>query len=286
MKVCKEYQCEEEAAPARSRCWHHYYIHRNGGALSAAPEGFKMLMIDIETTPTLAWTWDIWNVNIGINQIVRPGGMMCFASKWYGQKEVDFYSEWEQGKDRMVLEAWRLLDESDVVCHFYGSRFDVPHLNTEFLKQGFPPPSPFKQIDLKLAVSKRFKLVSNKLQFVSQVLELEGKEEHEGFPLWTKCMDRDPDALERMESYNRRDVTLLEEVYEVLLPWIPGHPNRNLYTEGAGCPRCGCGADQLVESGYAYTNLSMFKQYRCLRCSTFFRSCKREVGVALQESTL
>src|SRR6185503_1772817 len=103
-----------------------------------------------------------------------------------------------------------------------------------------------KQIDLKLAVAKRFKFTSNKLQFVSEVLGLEGKEEHEGFPLWSKVMAGDTDAQRRMESYNKRDVELLTEVYEVLLPWIPGHPHRSLYSGLGGCPDCGC-EDELQE---------------------------------------
>lgn len=285
MRLCREEGCSSPAEHKQSRCSPHRNERRRSRGRNFLPlEGAKILFVDIETTPSLVWTWDIWNVNIGIDQIVKPGGMMCFAAKWQGLGDVQFFSEWDDGSEDMVLQAWKLLDDADIVIHFYGSRFDIPHLNTEFLKLGFPPPSPFKQIDLKMAVSKKFKLVSNKLQFVSTVLGLEGKEEHEGFPLWTKCMDRDPDALERMESYNRRDVTLLEEVYEILLPWIPSHPSRHLYEVGAGCPTCGANVEVIVEAGYATTKLSKFKQFRCTVCGSFFRSSRREEGVSIQES--
>lgn len=298
MKKCKEENCSNEAAPGRSRCYSDYGKKRrkeNNSIKPKSPDGkMKILMLDIETTPDKAYTWGIWNINIGVNQIIEPGGLLCFAAKWYGQDEIEFYSEWKDSTLNMVLEAWRLLDECDVVVHFYGSRFDIPHLNTSFLKEGFPPPSPFKQIDLKMTVGKQFKFTSNKLQFVSEVLGLEGKEEHEGFGLWDKVMNEgqkyaieiQTDAQNRMESYNKRDVILLDEVYEAVLPWIPNAPNRHLYEEGRGCPTCGADTEFMVDAGYYYTKLSKFKQFRCHICNSYFRSSKRTTGVKIQEAVI
>lgn len=294
-KLCKEENCTKEAAPGRSRCYSDYGKKRRREAASLKPKSFdspfKLLFVDIETKPTIAYTWSLFKANIGVNQIIEPGGMICFSACWFGhEEEMEFYSDWKDGHDRMVLKAWELLDQADAVCHYYGSRFDVPHINSEFLLRGFPPPSPFKQIDLKMAVSKQFRFPSNKLQFVSQVLGLEGKEEHEGFGLWQKCLDPDhsdhDDALLRMESYNKRDVELLSELYEVLLPWLPNHPNRHLYQDGLGCPTCGADVEYLYDADYYYTKLSKFKQVRCSMCNSYFRNSKREAGVKIQESML
>lgn len=298
MKICKEENCLREAAPKRSRCYSCYGKKRRKDAKvirPKAPDGkMRVLMIDIETTPDKSYHWSRWNTNIGINQTIEAGGLLCFASKWYGQDGIEFYSRWNDGDLQMALESWRLLNECDVVVHFYGSRFDIPHLNTHFLKHGFPPPSPFKQIDLKLAVGKQFKFSSNKLEFVSRVLGLEGKEEHEGFPLWDKVMNENDkyseeievDAKKRMTSYNKRDVFLLDECLEALLPWIPNFPNRRLYEGGNGCPTCGADAEFILQDGYYYTKLSKFLQYRCQVCDSWFRSTRREQGVSLQEAVL
>lgn len=290
MKLCKD--CEQsERAPGRSRCYRCYGRKRRASeAERQYPEGFRLLHLDIETRPTVAYTWGLFKTTIGINQILKPGGMMCFAASWHGSDEMEFYSEWHNGQQGMVLEAWRLLDSADAVCHYYGSAFDVKHLNAEFLMQGFPPPRPYRQIDLKLAVAKQFRFPSNKLQFVAEVLGLEGKEEHEGFSLWAKCLDKEhpdhADALTRMESYNRRDVELLKECYEILLPWLPSHPSRHLYEDGRGCPNCGADADYMVDAGYYTTSLSKFKQFRCFICSSYFRSSRREMGAKVQQSML
>lgn len=303
MKICKEDGCRNPKAEGRSRCFSCYgKTRRNEEKIirPKAPDGkIRILMLDIETTPDKNYTWGRFNVNIGINQTIETGAMVCFAAKWYGQEEIEFYSEWEHGFEGMVQEAWRLLNEADIVIHFYGSRFDIPHINTCCLILGFPPPKPFKQIDLKLQVGSRFKFSSNKLEFVSRVLGLEGKVEHEGFPLWDKLMNEtrrngekpfseevELDAKVRMEIYNKRDVFLLDEVYEAILPWITNHPHRHLYEDGRGCPTCGADAEFIQREGYAYTKLSKFKQFHCAVCDSWFRSNRREQGVSLQESVL
>lgn len=303
VKICKEDGCLKEAAPGRSRCYSDYGKKRRVEEKKIKPKSpdgkMKVLMLDIETTPDKSYHWGRWNQNIGINQTIETGAMVCFAAKWYGQDEIEFYADWQSGEEAMVAEAWRLLDEADVVVHFYGSKFDIPHMNTSFLRHGFPPPSPFKQIDLKMAVGGRFKFSSNKLEFVSRVLGLEGKVEHEGFPLWDKVMNEtrrngtkpfseevEADAKARMKVYNERDVFLLDEVYEALLPWIPNHPHRHLYEDGRGCPTCGASIEFMQREGYAYTKLSKFKQFRCIVCDSWFRSNRREQGVSLQESVL
>ncbi|SRR6266498_794693 len=292
IKLCKEDGCNSPKASGRSRCFSCYGKRRRKTEIERQfPEGYKLLFVDIETRPTEAYTWSLFKANIGVNQIIRPGGMMCFAATWSGSEHpMEFYSDWKDGHEGMVIRAWELLDQADAVCHYYGSAFDVKHLNAEFLLQGFPPPSPFKQIDLKLAVSKQFRFPSNKLQFVAEVLGLQGKEEHEGFNLWAKCLDEThPDhlnALARMESYNKRDVELLEECYEILLPWLPFVPNRHLYEMGRGCPACGANAEFVVDAGYYYTSLSKFTQFRCTVCDSYCRSSKRESGVKVQGSVL
>jgi len=79
----------------------------------------------------------------------------------------------------MIQAAHDLLSEADAVIHYNGNSFDMPWLHTEFLLAGMPPPEPYKNIDLLLAVRKRFRFVSNKLDYVTQAVGLEGKVHHE-----------------------------------------------------------------------------------------------------------
>jgi hypothetical protein len=239
-----------------------------------------VLLIDIETSPLKAYTWGMFDQNIGLNQLIEPTRMLCFAAKWLGEpkSKTMFFSEHAHGDD-MVPAAHALLDEADAVMHFNGKSFDIKHLNREFLQAALTPPSPYAQIDLLLAARSKFKFPSNKLQYISTALGLAGKVEHEGFPLWVKCMAGDAAAWRRMEKYNRQDVILLEELYHILLPWLPQIPNLQLYTETTGCPSCG--SEHIQRRGYAYTRLSKFRQFRCQACGSWFRSNKREAGATL-----
>jgi hypothetical protein len=285
-RACK-YGCGRAVEAGKSRC---RTCRRHDKAEQrpslVRPGGPRVLLIDIETSPNLVYTWGLWNQNIGINQIVEPTRMLCFAAKWLGEPGVMFHRATSDADQRsLVAAAYDLLDEADVVIHYYGSRFDVPHLYREFLVHELAPPSPFKQVDLKFAVSKRFKFPSNKLQFVSQAIGLSGKEETGGFDLWRGCMNGDSKSWKTMEKYNRRDVTLLEEVYEHLLPWIPNVPHRHLYDAGAGdCPNCG--GNDVYEAGLYRTPLSVFTKYRCTDCGSWFRSSKRVSGTTMQAAVL
>jgi len=237
---------------------------------------YKILIVDIETRPSLAYIWRVWQENIGVDQLIRSTEMFSWAAKWLGQDGVKFASTYHDGRKKMVQSIWKLLDEADAVLHFNGRKFDVPHIQREFLEAGLTPPSPYKQIDLIDAARKQFKFTSNRLAHVSKLLGLEGKVEHEGFPLWVKCMDNDPDAWERMKNYNIQDVLLLEELYYKMLPWLPNHPSLAAWAEDDVCPRCGS-ADR-HKRGFAYTAMGKFQQYCCNSCGSYHRSNKRLGG--------
>lgn len=243
----------------------------------------KILCIDIETTPNLGYFWGLWKQNIGLSQVVSNTEMLCFAAKWVGKPGMYFYSQHEHGKVQMAVKAWELLDQADVVMHYNGRTFDIPHLNREFLQAGFAPPAPYKQIDLLQVARKQFRFTSNKLQHVSKALGLEGKVQHEGFDLWVRCMAGDPKALRRMKIYNKQDVRLLEQMYEILQPWIPGHPNAGLYADSAQdvCPACG--SESLNPQGFAITATSRFQRWQCDDCGKWSRSGKRAGAVDIRE---
>ena len=139
------------------------------------------------------------------------------------------------------------------------------------------PPSPYKQIDL-LKTMRRARIASRKLDYVAQRFGIGRKTEHKGMPLWTACMNGDAQAWKLMEKYNRQDVHLLEELYEVVRPWIPHHPNHNNYGETHVCPKCG--GEKHQRRGYAVTTTRRYARFQCLGCGSWFRSPDCEPGRA------
>ena len=240
----------------------------------------KVLLWDLECSPHQVYTWGLFNQNISLSQVEKPGEVISFAAKWYQKSKVTFRSTFHDGKEAMLQSAWELLDEADALVSWNGKSFDTKTMNKEFILAGMTPPSPAAEIDLMLAVKKRARMLSNKLQFVSTAMGLEGKVQHEGFDLWRAVMDGDERAWARMKRYNIQDVRLLEDLYAKLLPWLPSHPNVTLFDEAAGCPKCG--SSNIQKRGFAYTQVSKFQQWACMACGGWFRSGKREAGADLR----
>lgn len=237
----------------------------------------KILLLDIETAPNIAYVWGLFDQNISHDQVKETSRILCWSAKWLGSSDVMFSSEWNDGQESMLMQMYELLAEADIVVHYYGSRFDIPVLNREFLKRRLPEPGAYAQIDLKILVARRFKFLSNKLAHVLQQLEL-GEKIKTDFELWVGCMDGDPKAQAEMERYNRNDVTKLEDAYMVLRPWLSGntHAPRLAVTPewpAHNCPVCEStkiAREGTVQPGIVYT----YPKYRCDDCGAQFRARK------------
>jgi predicted RNA-binding Zn-ribbon protein involved in translation (DUF1610 family) len=242
----------------------------------------NILLLDIERSPALADVWELFNVNISLNQLREPPGLLCWAAKWLGapREETYFRSDHIDGRAGMAVTAHQLLDQADAVVHWYGRRFDIPALNTEFVELGLRPPSPCQQIDLWQVVKRNFLFPSNKLDYVSRALGFSGKESTGGHQLWVDCMNGDEDAWERMEAYNKQDVWMLEEIYGRVQPWINQHPSYALKGDFV-CPKCG--SNQLQRRGTSRTLQSEYQRYQCLECGGWSRDVKRQNGAVLRE---
>ena len=161
----------------------------------------KLLALDIETAPATVYTFSLFKPVIGHNQVKDPGRILCFSAQWRGQKKVMFYSEHEHGQEEMLRVLHELLDEADVVLHYNGASFDIPWIEGELMLAGYPPPSPFRQIDLFQFFKRHSRLLSKKLDYVAHRFLDEQKVTHNGFQLWIDCMEGDEKAWKLMKKY-------------------------------------------------------------------------------------
>jgi hypothetical protein len=240
-------------------------------AAQAGPRQARILTIDIETRPITAHTWGLFNQNIGLNQIVDPGGVMCFAAKWVGERTVYFYSDHHDDHRTMLEHAHRLLSEADIVVGYNSDRFDLTKLQWEFAQAGMLPPRPYKTVDLLKVARARFGAPSRKLDFIAEHLGLGNKVHHQGFTLWTACMAGDGKAWDKMRRYNIGDVRLTERLYHRLLPWVPNHPNMQLILDDDGCCPT-CGGKRLKRDGETLTALTAYAMYQCTKCGARLRT--------------
>lgn len=232
----------------------------------------KVLLLDIETSPNLAYVWGIWEQNINLTNMVATSTVLCWSAKWLGEEHIMHDSLFESSPKQMLKGMHKLLDEADVVVHFNGKRFDIPTLNREFLMSGMRPPAPFKQIDILNVVRDKFRFLSNKLSFISKELKLGEKTKHNGIQLWVDCLAKKPEAWATMKKYNKQDVLLLERLYLKVLPWIEAHPNRAAFE---GSPVCtNCGQEHYQKRGTWTSRTTTYQKYVCLDCGTWFKKMK------------
>jgi hypothetical protein len=243
--------------------------------------GPRTLVLDIETFPLNAYVWRLYGEqNIGLSQLIDPGGPVMVGAKWLNEKPVKILTTHDATSDEFATQTQALLDEADVVITWNGDRFDIPHLNTVIRDGGLSAPSPFRSVDLFKIVKYTFKAPSNKLDYWAQAMGIGQKIKHDGFGLWLRCMDGDRKAWTQMATYCRQDVRLTEDIYHELRGkgWLRGAGPHAAMFDGApdGCPDCG--SHQYQKRGVARTKVSKYHRYQCTECGTWFR------GLRLAES--
>lgn len=253
----------------------------------------KILLLDIETAPIVAYVWDIWNQNVSNNQIVSDWFCLTWAAKWLFEKKV--YSAkltsseaLEQDDKRIMQSIWDMVNEADIIITHNGQKFDMRRLSTRFIIHGMPPPLPYQQIDTLLHVRRSFDMTSNKLDYVNKLLNLERKKDTGGFDLWAKCYKGDLKALHDMEKYNVQDVRILEETYLTIRAWIKPHPNVALFILDEKVERCPtCGSHDLAEQGKDYhTTVNVYEELRCNNCGATGRRRKSKLDIKQRRNIL
>ena len=179
-----------------------------------------------------------------------------------------FKSVHHHGKQAMLDELHKVMDEADVLIGWNSAAFDSKHIKREFIENGYLPPSPWKELDLMRIVRSQFKFPSNKLDYVAQKLGVGAKVKHSGFQLWLDCMAGNAKAWKEMKEYQIQDVNLLIDLYEILLPWITNHPHMGLdKSEPRSCRNCG--GTTISKWGYRYNATQKLQRYRCSDCGAY-----------------
>lgn len=241
----------------------------------------RTLFLDIETAPAHVLRFDDYSQpgSVPIEFEVEPPRMLCFAARFEGEKKTLYRGENVMSHEDMVISAWEMLNECEIMVTFNGSRFDIPWLNTEIKLAGLPAPSPYRSLDL-YQVAKQFKLPSKKLAYISKRFSWgEGKLSSGGLSTWLGVLAGDKKAWTKFAKYNIGDVDVLIDGFNDMRPWFPAWYNQNIYQDTEMCcPKCG--SDNLGKEGYAYTALGKFQRFACRDCGSWSRSGKKVSGGA------
>ena len=240
----------------------------------------KILLLDIETAPSIAAVFGRFKVNITQDHVIKEGTwLLSYAYKWLGENKVTGNvltpSEAVAANDyRLLVDILDLLEAADVVIWHNGDNFDFPIIKTRLIINHLPPCKKIKSIDT-LKIAKEFRFNSNKLDSLCKQLSLDGKVQHRGISLWRDCLEGNEQALKDMLHYNKGDIPTLEEVYKIIRPYSTKHPNLALFYPDDAV-RCNiCGSKNISETGNILTtNLSAFTEHVCNDCKARFKSRK------------
>jgi hypothetical protein len=234
----------------------------------------KVLLLDIETSPTAAYVWRAYGEqNIGTEQIIDSGGIICVGAKWLGEKQTHLFSDWEHGHVEMLLLVHEMMSYADAVITYNGDKFDLPKLQGEFLLNGLGPTPPCTSIDVIKSVRK-FGFFMNKLAYIGPLLSQGAKIETGGFSLWTKVLAGDEKAQAQMAKYCKQDVVLLEKLYLRIRPFIRNHPHLGK----VGAHECGaCGSTHVQSRGTRRTRAFKIQRLQCQACGSWQDGTRKKI---------
>lgn len=221
----------------------------------------KILLFDIETSPNIGYTWGKWEQNV--IQFVKEWEILSFAYKWLGEPTVHCISRKDHSERELVIALRALWSQSDILVAHNGDQFDLKKARTKFLEFGLNPPRLNRSIDTKKIAKAQFAFNSNSLNDLGETMGLGSKEETGGFDLWLGCMRGEKTSWDKMISYNKQDVLLLEKVYLKMRAWHTSHPNIS-EDNIKGCHSCG--SDHVKKDGTRLTTKRRQQMWKCLDC--------------------
>ena len=235
--------------------------------------GPRILTIDLERVPGLAEFWQPKTHYINTNSIVSYPRTICYAYKWNDSPKIHFEAEWLTSHEEMIRAVFALYDEADAVVTYNGRSFDSRHFASDWAVYDMGVPSPWKEIDLFLAVKKHFGFEVKSLDEVTKRLGLQSKVDKYDPKVAKAAVAGDVKAQRKIARYNKGDVKITDALHERLRPHLTT-VNMALFSSSEETVCQKCGSLDLERRGYAYTDQSKFQQYRCRTCGGWTRDTK------------
>ena len=238
----------------------------------------KVLIFDVETTTIelAIQTYGLKNYIKYFNHkdVTRDWSMLGASWKYHGKKKV--YANTVDPKDifndeKIVRELYDALASADVIIGHNSDKFDLLKFNTRALHYRLPPLdiSTRMTVDTLKLARKYFALTSNSLAYIADFLGVPAKDNS---PDWTKILNGDAKELRYMKKYNKQDVLVTEQVYDIIKGWDSRHPNIDAVADIRDClgdkvDVCKtCLSPNLIKNGYMLTRVGKRLRKKCVSC--------------------
>lgn len=237
----------------------------------------RILIFDIETSPNVGLFWSAGHkISVSTENIIQERQVICIAYKWLGQKSVHCLS-WDKKKkghcdSKMLKKFCEIYSEADAVVGHNGDNFDIKWLQTRLMLHDLDPLPVVHQVDTLKEFRKNFRLNSNRLDYVAKLLTGGGKNPMT-FDDWKKVMEGNKTVLKKMVRYCKKDVQILEEVYNRTKRYFKNHGiSGAMKGSKEVCPD-GCEAPTQKWGTYM-TKAGKYQKYRCAGCAKTWRDTR------------
>ena len=227
----------------------------------ALPKPANVLFLDIENPANLNADFAVmthfgYAVNDGLADVLCASD----TSRWR-HDVLDDYT--------LSAQARKVICAADMLVTWYGSRHDIPFLNSRLLLHRLQPIPRLPHIDLWRTCKYQLKLHSNRLSSAAAFMGLTPKLDVPPIT-WQRAAAGHRKSLAILTERCRTDVEILRQAYLRLRPLIPNHPNINLAVavESDNCPYCGF--ERCAWRGKHIAPIRRRERFQCLSCGAYF----------------
>lgn len=232
----------------------------------------RRLYFDIEVSPNIVTSWGVgFKQNVHYNDIIRERAVICICWSWESEKKVHSLTWDENMNDKQMLQEFvEVANQADEIIGHNGDNFDIKWLRTRCLIHGIQMFPSYVTTDTLKKARSGFRFNSNRLDYISQVLQVGRKIKTED-KLWTKVCSNDRKALSRMVTYCQNDVKILKSVYKKFAPYITNkiHHGALVGNGKCSCPECGKKNVSLSKRRTTATGIVKY-QMQCNNCRKYF----------------
>jgi uncharacterized protein YprB with RNaseH-like and TPR domain len=155
------------------------------------------------------------NFNIMLSWSLKERGGKVFTD--HITKRDLFYGNRDKRITKTLIDCMR---HFDIICTYYGTKFDLPFVRTRAIYHGleFPGYAEIIHFDLCYVVKRVFKLNRSTLDNAARLIRVAENKNHIDWEIWNLAHFGDAKSLEYVMEHNILDVKVLEELHYVLEP--------------------------------------------------------------------
>ena len=231
----------------------------------------KILYWDIENSPKLAATFETYDTSIHHSMIYQDTFVISAQWKWDGGEVQSITSK---GKDdtRVIKKLCGLLSTADYAVAHNGDRHDWPVVLGRIMALKLPPIAEPVFIDT-LKMARKIKVASRSLEYLAKSFDLPLKKKTSGHLWLNAARDGCQKSINEICDYGKGDIDNLEQLFNLMKPYVPTKFNQGLYTDRPCCPSCA--SENMQSRGVKATKTSKYQRWQCQDCGAWSNTTPR-----------